>query len=328
MVTIRYSIIIPAYNAKLYINKCLNSILNQAYNDYEIIIVNDGSNDDTLQVLNDYAKCYSNFVVLSQNNAGPGAARELAIKHVTGDYIIFSDADDYWEEEFLTGINTTMEKWHPDILEFGYRKVELNGITNSSHSILNMQLTNGDCLKHFVNQKNTTNYLWNKVFSVKLFENVSFPHLYAGEDAAVLLQLFANAKLYISVPEIYYNYVMSPKSLCRVPFNLRKLDILKSDRFMYDYLSKKRVDLSESLAYAICARSAVIYCELMLSEIEDKEKFKTTIKLQYKKYFLIIHNKKQASKLYSLYRKGIVFLFNINPYLCVIVYKIIKGRLQ
>lgn len=324
MIKIRYSIIIPAYNATLYIKKCLNSILNQAYNNFEVIIVNDGSTDDTLQILNDYAERYSHVVILSQNNAGPGAAREYALKHVTGDYVMFSDADDYWENNFLTGINTNIDKLHPDILEFGYRKVDPNGVIISSHSIIPMQLTNGDCAKHYVLQKNTTNYLCNKVFCVKLFKDVNFPHLYAGEDAALLLQLFSHAKLYISVPETYYNYVMSPTSLCRVPFNARKLDILKSDSFMYDYLSKIRTDLSGRLAYAICARSAVLYCELMLSNNEDKNQLRIMIKRQYKKYRSYIHKNKEASESYSLQRKGIVFLFGINPFLCVMLYKLIK----
>lgn len=326
VIKIKYSIIIPAYNATLYINKCLKSMLDQAYHNYEIIIVNDGSTDDTLQIINDYAQRYSNVVVLSQNNSGPGAAREYALKYATGDYILFSDADDYWEKDFLTGINTSIEKWHPDILEFGYRKVDIKGTSVGHHSIINMYITNGDCLKEYVRQNNTTNYLCNKAFSAKLFEHVKFPHLYVGEDAAVLLQLFANAKLYVSVPEVYYNYVMSPTSLCRAPFNTRKLDILKSDNFMHDYLSNINADLSEKLAYAICARSAVLYCELMLSKNEDKGQSRAVIKQHYKKYRSFIHNKKKASESYSLQRKGIVFLFSISPWLCVHTYKFIKGR--
>lgn len=324
MIKIKYSIIIPAYNASSHINKCLDSILNQTYENFEVIIVDDGSTDDTLKILNKYAQQYSNVYILSQENAGPGAAREKALKYIKGDYVIFSDADDYWEYNFLTHINDIIEKCKPDILEFGFRKVEPSGEILSNHPMNPIQLKNQDCIKHYVYQKNTTNYLCNKVFSAKLFEGVKFPHLYAGEDAALLLQLFSNAKLYVSIPDIYYNYVMSPASLCRKPFNLSRLDILKSDEFMYNYLSKRYPNLSETFAYAICARSAVLYCELMLSEVEDKNQFKPIIKQQYEKYHLVIKNRKIASKPYSLQRKGIVFLFRISPSLCSLVYKIIK----
>ena len=115
MIKIKYSIIIPAYNASSHINKCLDSILNQTYENFEVIIVDDGSTDDTLKILNKYAQQYSNVYILSQENAGPGAAREKALKYIKGDYVIFSDADDYWEYNFLTHINDIIEKCKPDI---------------------------------------------------------------------------------------------------------------------------------------------------------------------------------------------------------------------
>jgi len=324
MAEFTYSIVIPVYNSALYIEKCLNSILNQDYDKFQVIIVDDGSTDDSLQILNDFAKDYPNVIVLSQDNAGPGAARELALKYATGDYIIFSDSDDYWEDNFLSKINIYIEKYLPDILEFGYRKVELNGRVISNYPLVNTQYKNDYCIKHYINQKNTTNFLWNKVFSKKLFSNVKFLHLYAGEDSAVLLQLFSNAKSYVSIPEICYNHVMTPLSLCRLPFNMKKLDILKSDDFMYEYLSKKHKDLCEKFAYAVCARSAILYCELLLSEDENKNSLKHIIKNQYKKYRSYIKNPKKASKSFSIKRKGIVTLFGINPVLCIFAYKIIK----
>jgi glycosyltransferase involved in cell wall biosynthesis len=324
VVKIKYSIIIPAYNASLYIEKCLNSILNQSYSDFEVIIVNDGSTDNTLHILNNYEKRYPNIIVLSQDNAGPGAARELALKHTTGKNIMFSDADDYWEKDFLTGINANIEKWNPDILEFGYRKVDSKGTIIGNHPMIAEQHIDEDCIKHYIRQNNTTNYLWNKVFAKNLFRDIEFPHLYAGEDAAVLLQLFSNANLYVSIPDIYYNYIMTPTSLCRLPFNKRKLDIIKSDNFMYTYLSKKHTDLCETFAYAVCARSAVLYCVLMLSKNEEKNQLKNVIFQQYKRYRLYIKNPKKAAESYSLQRKAIVFLFSISPNLCVVFYKIIK----
>ena len=326
MTKTKYSIVIPAFNAALYIDKCLDSILNQNYQDFEVIIVNDGSTDETLKIVNDYTRSYSNVIVLSQDNAGPGAARELGVKHASGNYIMFSDADDYWDSNFLAGIDVCIEKWGPDILEFGYRKVDLNGEIISNHPMIHTQYTNANCVEYYVDQRNTTNYLCNKVFSAKMFQGVHFPHLYAGEDAAVLLQLFVNARSYVSVSDIYYNYVMSPKSLCRAPFNIKKLDVVKSDDFMYDYLSKVRPDLCDKLAYAISARNAVLYCELMLSEVEEKEQIGAILKQRYKKYRSCAGNSRKVSESYSVQRKGIVFLFGITPNMCVLIYLLIRGR--
>lgn len=320
MVRAKYSIVIPAYNAASHISKCLDSILNQNYRDFEVIIINDGSTDNTMDILNNYKKQYQNVTVISQDNLGPGAAREQGIKHASGSYIMFSDTDDYWKDNFLTEIDYYIEKWKPDILEFGYCRIDTKDIVLSTHPMKNLQFRSDSCIELYINQQHITNYLWNKVFSAKLFDKVIIPHLYAGEDAAVLLQLFDNAKYYVSISNIYYNYVMSKDSLCRAPFNQRKLDIVKSDDFMFKYLSQVRPDLQDKLAYAICARTAVLYCELIISHVSNKNQIGVTLIQRYKTYRSMIRNYFSASESFSIKRKGIVCLFKTSPSVCALIY--------
>lgn len=120
----RLSFIIPAYNVEQYLERCIESCEKQdiPHEDYEVIIVNDDSSDNTLQVANNLAEKYSNIIVLSQDNQGQSVARNLGIEHAKGDYIWFVDSDDYIDENCLSSLldDATLEM--VDILLFRLKK--------------------------------------------------------------------------------------------------------------------------------------------------------------------------------------------------------------
>lgn len=125
---IRLSIIVPLYKSETYLPKCLNSLLNQdiPYDDYEIILVNDGSPDGSKALAEDYALKYPNIVVLTQNNKGTSGARNAGLRFATGKYVYFVDPDDYILENSLNGIIHKMEEESLDVLRFGYTEVDEN----------------------------------------------------------------------------------------------------------------------------------------------------------------------------------------------------------
>ena len=106
----KISVIIPVYNVETYLRECLNSVINQSYTNLEIICINDGSTDNSLKILEEYAKKDKRFVIINQENQGQGIARNLGIKASRGNYIFFLDSDDY----ILSG---TLEKLHKKIME-------------------------------------------------------------------------------------------------------------------------------------------------------------------------------------------------------------------
>lgn len=125
MEKIKFSIVIPVFNAEKYVEKCIKSILHQSYNNFEIIAVNDGSSDSSLLVLQELSKHDNRLIVLTQQNAGPSSARNLGIKNSTGDYISFVDSDDWletsaFEHLYLQIINANS----PDIIMFNAFKNE------------------------------------------------------------------------------------------------------------------------------------------------------------------------------------------------------------
>ena len=99
----KVSVIVPVYNGKKYINKCVNSILRQTFKDIEIILVEDGSTDNTLDILKEYEKRFSNVKVIESSNLGAGGARNMGLDASHGEYILFVDADDFFKRRYGRG---------------------------------------------------------------------------------------------------------------------------------------------------------------------------------------------------------------------------------
>lgn len=117
----KVSVIVPVYNSEKHIERCIDSILNQTYKDTEIILINDGSNDHSLDILNNYKEKYSNIIVVDKENEGVALTRNLGIKLATGKYIMFIDNDDYIDVNYIeTYINNIGDN---DILIGGYERV-------------------------------------------------------------------------------------------------------------------------------------------------------------------------------------------------------------
>ena len=97
----KVSIIVPAYNVEKYIAECLESLINQTYKNIEIIVVNDGSKDNTLDIINYYARIDNRIKVINQENQGVSAARNIALKNVSSDFVMFVDSDDYIHSQMV-----------------------------------------------------------------------------------------------------------------------------------------------------------------------------------------------------------------------------------
>ena len=121
MSLIKFSIIIPVYNISNYISECVNSVLKQSFKDYEIILVNDGSIDDSFNICLNYSKKHENVRLINQQNGGLSSARNAGINQAEGDYLLFLDGDDFWKDgEFLENLNCIIETNSPDTIIFPY----------------------------------------------------------------------------------------------------------------------------------------------------------------------------------------------------------------
>ncbi len=125
------SVIVPVYNVEKYLIQCLDSILNQTYNDLEIIIIDDGSKDSSGRICDEYAERYDNIHAYHKLNEGLGMARNTGIKYAHGKYIVFLDSDDYLDKECISNLVDNMEKNNVDLCKGGYKRVYNDGTIKS-----------------------------------------------------------------------------------------------------------------------------------------------------------------------------------------------------
>lgn len=123
----KFSIVIPVYNVEKYLDKCLNSIVEQTYKDFEVIVINDGSPDNSQDIIEDYVKRDSRFQVFQKENGGVSDARNYGVEYSRGDYLLFIDSDDYVEKDLLNELSKVLRKKRYDIVKFKMLLVKENG---------------------------------------------------------------------------------------------------------------------------------------------------------------------------------------------------------
>ncbi|WP_051638431.1 glycosyltransferase family 2 protein [Butyrivibrio sp. NC2002] len=189
------SVIIPVFNVEKYLPKCLDSVLNQTYKKTEIIIVDDGSTDNSLQVCMDYKLRYPEIVIIHQDNKGLSAARNEGISRANGDYFMFVDSDDFVSNEFVELMVYAIEKTGTEIattrkyVSF-YESNESSVVFDQSEDIEKFITTynHEDFIKLMMLEKICTGAQF-KIYNRKIFEDYKFPQGYF-EDLAVLYKIF------------------------------------------------------------------------------------------------------------------------------------------
>jgi len=194
-----FSIIIPVFNVENYLSECLNSIVNQSFKSYEVLCINDGSTDNSINILNDFGQKYSQIRVISQENLGQATARNNGIIKSTGQYILFLDSDDYFKNDALSNINILLRKKNLDLLIF--TSEILNEINDSiiQDTLINEIFNFG--WEYFTLYSKKPNFsfnsCWSKCYKSELikhnsifFENDTSPH----EDLLFVLKVLYYAK--------------------------------------------------------------------------------------------------------------------------------------
>ena len=206
------SIIIPVYNSEKTISKCINSILEQDLKEKEIILVDDGSKDNSLNILLEYEKKYDFVRVLSQENMGQGVARNKGIKIATGNYITFVDSDDY-----LSGTNSYSKfinkcyKNDLDILIFNYVLVKDNIKEDVVKFEENIVLSSEEILSKFLLSNEVEGYSCNKIFKSRLFkeDGIKFIEGKKYEDIPLVLDAILLSNKIEFDNSKTYNYVIN-----------------------------------------------------------------------------------------------------------------------
>lgn len=223
------SIIVPVYKVEKYLDRCIESILNQTYSNFEVILVDDDSPDNCPRMCDEYAAKYNNIVALHLTNSGFGAsgARNAGIGISRGRYITFIDSDDYVHIELLAVLKQGIES-APNVLisMCSYKlafdlDIELNQVSRGEVKLIS-DLESMDML---ISDQNRS-AVWGKLYARELFEDLRFPVGKHNEDMFVLPIIFQKAKKMAVTTQQLYFYYQGSESLCRSTFNYNMLDMI------------------------------------------------------------------------------------------------------
>lgn len=199
------SIIIPVYNVEKYIDRCLSSVINQIYKNIEIIVVNDGSTDNSENICKKYAEEDKRIVLTNQSNKGLSAARNAGLEAAKGKYVMFVDSDDYVEENYVFHPYHKLIETDSDIVEFNYRVCYKNGEKEILINDHEFTVYGIDILRYNL-QGRISDRSWNKLYKKELFNEIKFPEGEIYEEVGTTFLLLKQARSYAFIPDVFYNY--------------------------------------------------------------------------------------------------------------------------
>jgi glycosyltransferase involved in cell wall biosynthesis len=196
------SVIIPVYNAQLYLNRCIDSVLDQTFKDFELILIDDGSTDSSLEILKQYEH-HENVIVIAQENQGPALARNRGISVARGKYIMFIDSDDYVDNDYIESYVLKIEEEKSDVVMGGFTKV------TGDHIDFKRIPNEGPFAKYIVT--GPVSKIYNREFIVK--HDISFLDTTGSEDVYFNMLFIKNGAKYSFIDNAGYYYFFNSSSL-------------------------------------------------------------------------------------------------------------------
>lgn len=276
----KISVIVPIYNQEKYLKECIDSILNQDYGDFEVLLVNDGSTDNSLNICYEYSKNNDNIKVLNLEHGGVSNARNKGIKSASGKYVCFIDSDDIINKKFLSTLYMMISKYDSDIAEVDFRYITQEDIDKKEKIEVYSQEEMIDRL--YSKNGVRTVHISNKLFNIKLFENIEFENR-ENEDEYIICKLFfaTNKKIVINSKKLYIYRTM--ESGRNRKFNTQKLNILNvfDEREKYFLNNEKLVEKNK-----IAKLDMILYLSYICkinNKIKEKNMLYDKFKIEYKK---------------------------------------------
>lgn len=214
MNSVKISVIIPVYNAERYLYKCLESVMNQTYSDWEVIAIDDGSQDSSFSILLEYASKDKRFKVSSQENQGPGYTRNKAIESISGDYVVFIDSDDYINVNYFEELVTSVSKNDPDIIFIDVIQENQDGKLLKYETMSKYKNSSKDTiLRHQLTGKLPWGGVRKAVkASLIIDKNIRYSKDTVGEEALFSFQVLFHASKISFIDKVCYHYVNYPNS--------------------------------------------------------------------------------------------------------------------
>ena len=238
----KFSIIVPVYNVEKYLRKCLDSIKKQTFKDYEVIIVNDGTKDNSMEIAKEYP-----YKIVNQKNQGLSVARNTGVKQATGEYLIFIDSDDYIEKDLLKKINNSLKN-NPDVVRYQIKEVYENEINEQKFNEKYFNNKTGEEAFKLISKYHFVENAWCYAIKRKYYqkEKFTFKPGTIHEDFGLIPLVIIKAKTVNSISYIGYNYLQRKNSIMS-DSNYQKTkkkvdDFYNHYKYLKDEIEKTNID--------------------------------------------------------------------------------------
>lgn len=277
----KVSVVIPIYNVEKTIERCLVSVLNQTFTDYEIILVNDGTKDNSISVIEKYLSD-KRITLINQQNCGLPQTRCNGFLQSKGEYVYFIDSDDYIRNDTLERLVTEAEKNDADVVccniridrinKEAFLKSKRNGLYTPEEALNAISCMNG-----------IFQYVWNKLYKREIIESTDFPQgHFIGEDYATVVSILQKAKRIYQIPDMLYNYVENPFSMTKAGFGETYIQAYNQNARIKKILDEKYPSIKRNVAaYHILQEMGIINA-MFRNDVYDQD-IKTAITRNIKK---------------------------------------------
>lgn len=291
----KISIIVPIYNVEEYLERCIDSILNQTFKDFEVILINDGSTDNSAIICDTYAKKDNRVKVIHKKNEGAAIARNVGLDACKGQYIGFVDSDDYISPIMYETLLNRIIKENAEIAICRYENfksyddIKFRNSKNFFKSFNNIEALENYFLDYGHKDRIMHTLIWDKLYKRELFDEIRFPNVSFAEDGYVVYKLLYKSKKTIFVNDTLYYYFERVGSLSRTTFSEKYLEIYKDRKEIFDFMYERNKSLAKMSVKSYIDKHILTYSQLNtyknIKDVDIYIKFiKDDLKNDFKKF--------------------------------------------
>lgn len=337
----KFSILVPVYNVEKYIRQCIESVINEEFNDYELILVNDGSTDNSPLICQEYVKKNEKVKFFSKDNEGLLLTRRYLINKAAGEYVIFLDSDDYWEPGILNMLNAAIEESKADLIQYRFKRVreDCSLIYEDKDIFPDKTFFQGKSKEEFIQvfvASSRLNTMWSKCVRRSIIDVTTDYSLFKdkkGEDLLQSIALIKNASSIYYINDALYNYRLSESGRGR-NFKLKYISDYEVVR-EYVYSCLRQMDLSESTLIIFLHRymeGLISYMDSVASACETYSCFVNTCKMvdRFPLYRIAsekikgVNLNQRVKRNYLLFKSRFYFLLYIKAFFRNVLIKFVK----
>lgn len=320
----KVSVVVPIYKVEKYLEKCVDSILNQTYKDLEIILVNDGSPDKSGKIAEQFAMKDSRIIVVHKENGGLSEARNVGMQYVSGDFTIFVDSDDWLDQMMVEKLVKVCANYQADVVQAAFYYAYDDYLLFDSRLYKKEQppeiYDNKKLMSQLVMNERVKNFAWGKLYKTSLIKDIPFQNGVLFEDVFWAHHVMQRVKKFVSLNDPLCFYYQREDSIVAT-YTTRNLDIIKGLKERHRFIEEFYEELTDE-SYKVLLKTNLIHYNLLL---RNRKKDRAGLnKKEIRMYILEHYPKLRKAVIRDTLLKQQLSLFRIHPYIYVMFLMLLK----